>query len=322
MYITSVTIENIRSIKKIAIDFNKLGDSVLITGNNGSGKSTVLKCIAMGITDEDSAASVLRSMPGEFVRKGEYEGVITINISSTNGRRYRIRTKIVSQNIFEKVFQRVYRMEDGKYKSIPQEEFPWHNIFASGYGAGLRTIGSSNYRYYVAIDALFSLFSHDTPLQNPELAIRRMIAMAEESDKKNAGKQIEKYLTQMLGKILDLNESDKVILTSSSIEVKTKEFGQNELNTLGDGYISTITWILDLFSWWMLHLKSLKKNIIKNKDISGVIIIDEIELHLHLEWQKSIMKKWYLIFPDVQFIGSTNSKAVMINTDDDRIVNL
>lgn len=29
MFITSITIENIRSIKKIAIDFNKLGDSIL-----------------------------------------------------------------------------------------------------------------------------------------------------------------------------------------------------------------------------------------------------------------------------------------------------
>ena len=78
MYITSANIINLRSIEKIIIYFKKLVDSVLLKGESGSGKTTILKCIAMDITDEDSAASVLRSLPGELVRKSENEGVITV----------------------------------------------------------------------------------------------------------------------------------------------------------------------------------------------------------------------------------------------------
>lgn len=315
MYIANVAIKNIRSIENLKIDFEKSGNSIILTGENGAGKSTVLKCIAMGLTDEDSTASVLRSMDGEFVRKGEYEGVITIDLSTNNGRRYRIRTKIVSQDMFEKVFQRVYKMEDGKYKTVPQEEFPWHLIFASGYGAGLRTVGSTDYKYYVAIDALFSLFSNSAELQNPELALRRMIAMAEESSKKGNGKAILKYVTDALEKVLQLGQGENITLTSSSIEVTIKGKGKHELNTLGDGHISTITMLLDLFSWWMLHLQLLNKDILDNREPIGIILIDEIEKHLHPEWQETIVDLLKKSFPKSQLIASTNSQ-IIINKGD------
>ena len=111
MYITSLKIENIRSIEEVIIDFNKMGCSTILTGNNGSGKSTILRSIAMGIVDEDSAASVLRELPGELVRKGCESGIITVNLTQGNGRKFRIRTEIKSQTLFEKVFQRVFKCQ-------------------------------------------------------------------------------------------------------------------------------------------------------------------------------------------------------------------
>ena len=84
MYITSVKIENIRSIKEITINFKKKGESTILTGNNGSGKSTILRSIAMGISDEDSAASVLREMPGDMVRNDQKYGIIIVNLSQSN----------------------------------------------------------------------------------------------------------------------------------------------------------------------------------------------------------------------------------------------
>lgn len=313
MYITSLEIENIRTIEKLQIDFNSKSKCLIFSGNNGSGKSTILRCIAMGITDEDSAASVLRELSGEFISRGKEEGIIKIYLTNRRNK-YLIQTKIKSLPAFEKVYQTTYKYQKGKYKEFKQEEFPWEQIFIAGYGAGVRNLGTADYQYYVPIDALYSLFRYDVPLQNPELSIRRIIESARKRGGKNRGdyyaKNMEVYLTDILKKVLNLKHKDKVLLTATSIEVQS-DWGKQELSTLGDGYISTITWILDLFSWWMLHLKLDHKNVFSNKEIKGIVLIDEIEQHLHPIWQVKIMELLRDSFPNIQFMSTTHSPLVI-----------
>lgn len=45
----------------------------------------------------------------------------------------------------------------------------------------------------------------------------------------------------------------------------------------------------------------------------GVVLIDEIDMHLHPSWQKRIMKDLMNIFPNVQFIVTTHSPSVLAN---------
>jgi predicted ATPase len=208
MYVTSVRIKNIRSIEEIYIEFTSKSRSIVLTGDNGSGKSTILRSIAMGISDEDSAAAVLRELPGELVRQGKDFGEITVDLVQRNGVKFRIITRIDSQKVFEKVRQSVWEYTNTKkrsgYKRIRQEDFPWHTMFSTGYGAGVRNLGTSDYQYYVPIDAMYSLFKYDVPLQNPELAMRRIVAKAKEKGKTNSdegesyAKDMEKYLAKIL----------------------------------------------------------------------------------------------------------------------------
>ena len=44
---------------------------------------------------------------------------------------------------------------------------------------------------------------------------------------------------------------------------------------------------------------------------NGIVLIDEIELHLHPEWQKSILPRLLRAFPNVQFIVTTHSSLVL-----------
>jgi predicted ATP-binding protein involved in virulence len=146
--------------------------------------------------------------------------------------------------------------------------------------------------------------------------MRRIIDSARKNGKNDKNKSLlyaknmEDHLTSKLKKVLNLNDKDKVSLTATSIEIKSK-WGSQELSTLGDGYISTTTWILDLFSWWMLHLKLDHKNIIANKEIKGIVLIDEIEQHLHPKWQLRIMNLLKNSFPDIQFISTTHSPLIL-----------
>ena len=43
----------------------------------------------------------------------------------------------------------------------------------------------------------------------------------------------------------------------------------------------------------------------------GVVLIDEIDLHLHPQWQQTILSDLHAIFPEVQFIVSSHAPAVI-----------
>lgn len=110
MYVTRLQLENIRCFERLDIKFDKPGSSILIIGDNGDGKSTVLRSLAMGPCDESSAAALFRELPGEYVRRNPSSkiGTITVDLSEEGSDRYRIITKIKSLETFERVEQDVF----------------------------------------------------------------------------------------------------------------------------------------------------------------------------------------------------------------------
>ena len=57
--------------------------------------------------------------------------------------------------------------------TVPND-FPWEKVFVSGYGANRSAFASQTYDRYRTVDSVYTLFSYDMPLQNPELTIRRI----------------------------------------------------------------------------------------------------------------------------------------------------
>ena len=51
----------------------------------------------------------------------------------------------------------------------------------------------------------------------------------------------------------------------------------------------------------------------------GVVLIDEIDMHLHPMWQKKIMSDLTKIFPNVQFVVTTHSPNVLTNIKKEHI---
>jgi predicted ATP-binding protein involved in virulence len=55
------------------------------------------------------------------------------------------------------------------------------------------------------------------------------------------------------------------------------------------------------------------------KEGSGVVLIDEIDLHLHPRWQRKVIGKLQAIFPNVQFVVTTHSALVLENVEAEQI---
>lgn len=78
---------------------------------------------------------------------------------------------------------------------------------------------------------------------------------------------------------------------------------------LSDGYRGVIGLIIDIAIKMATLNPFLGKNICK--ETPGVVLIDEIDLHLHPNWQKTIVDSLKRTFPKVQFIVTTHSPFII-----------
>jgi predicted ATP-binding protein involved in virulence len=310
MKITRIALTHIRCFNELEIQLD--GKSALIIGDNGDGKSTVIRSLAMGLCDDSSAAALFRELHGETVQKRSNRGRIVVDLE--DGRNaFRTLTTIKSLETFERVEQKLFQRHSNhnKLRKLSPSKFPWHRIFAAGYGAGIRVQGTADYEHYLTVDAVYPLFRYDAPLQNPELIVRRLIDAARGQGKggAQAAHKVLAFIKTLLKSVLQLDKQDQLQLTRSGITVRGR-WGQSELSSLGDGYRSTVTWILDLLSWWFLRTAPSRRPSNKPTAIRGIVLIDEVEQHLHPRWQRNIMRLLTESFPGVQFIATTHSPLV------------
>lgn len=321
MYIKRLYLKNIRCFREITIDFEGHASSILILGENGDGKSTILKSLAMGLCDESSSAALFRELPGETVRREKEQeevptgekGFIVIDLVSHNGNKYQIKTKITSLKKFERVSQELFETKNGERKrKIEQDEFPWDQIFVSGYGPGIRVHATSSFQHYLAVDAVYPLFNYTSELQNPELVLRRLISAARDKKEDYEEKEREEIklfsmIQDLMKDFLDLESPNDFKLTATGIKVGG-HWGTAELSELGDGFQALIILISDLLSWWFLRENG--NSVLNLKAIKGIVIIDEIEQHLHPKWQRRIFSLLKEKFPNIQFIVASHSPLV------------
>ncbi|MBP0016877.1 MAG: AAA family ATPase [Cyanobacteria bacterium SBLK] len=83
------------------------------------------------------------------------------------------------------------------------------------------------------------------------------------------------------------------------------------INQLSDGEKCLLAMVGDLARRLAIANPNLDNALIGQ----GIILIDEIELHLHPKWQHSIVKKFQEIFPNCQFIITTHSPQVITNIE-------
>lgn len=79
-----------------------------------------------------------------------------------------------------------------------------------------------------------------------------------------------------------------------------------DFNMLSSGYAAVLDIVVDLI---MRMEKHTGKNF--NFNLPGIVLIDEIETHLHLELQKKILRLLTAIFPNIQFVVSTHSPFIL-----------
>jgi predicted ATP-binding protein involved in virulence len=102
--------------------------------------------------------------------------------------------------------------------------------------------------------------------------------------------------------------------------IEFKDLGHCPFNNLSDGYRIMVAMVADI-----AHRAS-RLNPHFGADAaqkaSGVVLIDEIDLHLHPKWQRRVVGDLKKVFPGIQFIATTHSPFIIQSMDSGEIIDL
>lgn len=119
---------------------------------------------------------------------------------------------------------------------------------------------------------------------------------------------IEKAITSIIPTIKEIT----VDSSSGRAEIKAKVQGSNvNIAQLSHGQKVTVALVADLSR----RLVTLNSHLSNPLESQGIVIIDEIELHLHPKWQQNILLDLRTTFPNIQFIVTTHSPQVLSVVD-------
>ena len=306
MYISRVSLQGIRSFRKLSLDLVPRSETklptarlhTLLIGENGTGKTTLLRAIAVGLADRSDASGLLSEPTGQFVAEGKKRANITIDVVPRSGRGLRetLRTAIASQN-----------GQDVLERTTVQ---PISSIgLVCGYGISRAVEGSDSVRNYRVIDSVYSLFQYEQTLIPAELTLRRL--------RDFLGSTWYPLVLDKIKNAMGLDSSVSIDLPKGGgVRISGETVGRDiPLAGWADGYRKTLAWILDLYGWAM------RANCVtKTGNVQGIALIDEIEQHLHPAMQVRLFSRLSDLLPHVQIIATTHSPLVAMGVAPDELV--
>lgn len=109
-------------------------------------------------------------------------------------------------------------------------------------------------------------------------------------------------------------DTHRLVLEFETAEGDAQKFAMDEMS---DGYKNTLS-MIGAIAYRMAVLNPILGEQVLEKT-PGIVLIDEIDLHLHPQWQQTILSDLHAIFPNIQFIVSSHAPAVINSVSREQI---
>lgn len=306
IYINAISVQQIFHLKNFTIQISEKAPHLILTGKNGSGKTILLKAVSVFLDNikNDQSLNFL-NLEDQIIN---LKNLLQNEISEPKRNQYEYFLETAS-----KQYNDVY----GKVKlDIPaifeiSKQYQDGNFIFAFYGA-MRdpkmhepknpTKPQINKRLPINHSSTdqFLNFLSDLKIQE---------ALARNENQISAADNIKNWFVSFESLLGELYEDPRLQLEFNykdySFKIKTagKSFKFTELS---DGFVAAIDIIADL----ILKMQQ-GDTVTRAYSKPGIVLIDEIETHLHLSLQKNILKILTRVFPNVQFIVTTHSPFVL-----------
>lgn len=175
-----------------------------------------------------------------------------------------------------------------------------------GYGAGRTTGNSTLSETPETTDTCASLFDDRADLLNPEEWFLQMEYSSLKKDKKAAEslEQVRQVLLQVLPDIANIRIASRG--HQQYLELETP-YGWVRLREMSLGYQTLVVWLTDFASKLFIRYPDSPNPL----EEPAIVLIDEIDLHLHPSWQRKLIGFLSGIFKNTQFIATAHSPLVV-----------
>lgn len=304
MYIKELKFKNIGpfSEAELHFPFEKVDKKIpvtIITGENGTGKSIIIDAIRalfmsyFGI-DRDIVADKSNFSVEMIINDGEDHKIQSI------------RYKDCKIDAGSTGFETLFKFTPDKSRIVNWVIDYWHSYLGTD-SFQISSLSSIDINSAL-LDAL------NKNVSNVELTkfICSIDYLRSSDDKKEreTGQYVYKLLKEIIGKCLLDGQLVSVRRRDLSPIVKVHN-REVTLEKLSSGNLLLIERLIGLIRR-MYGICELNKRPIKDiTKIEGILLIDEIENHLHPKWQKSVMETLQTFFPNIQIIITTHSPFIV-----------
>ncbi len=330
-FIKNINIKDVRGIKDFNIDLDENERKhLIITGKNGSGKTSSLLAIDALfnklINNEwnsyiDSKKQIIKN---EYIIEEQENNISIYNKQIEKSSEYG--KKSYSSKIVESEDEIIQKEAENKklneeienfskidlsfqnsndiYLAIAKGEFLLANFAAQRINEPNESEGPIKEVFkekYSTSMELYKIFIQ----YMVNLHTEKAYAMVDKNNKKVD--EIERWFNHFENSLKELFEEKDLKLKFIQKEYDFKiEYGEKSfgLNQLADGYSSLLAILTEL----ILRMEAHGFN---SYNMQGVVLIDEIETHLHIDLQKKVMPFLVNFFPKIQFIVTTHSPFVL-----------
>ncbi|MCF1611063.1 ATP-binding protein [Serratia marcescens] len=308
--------------KSSSFTINLDGKNLIITGNNGSGKTVFLN--KMFSILKDVIISTGNDYQIEFIKSEiERHSRALANLNPGDGN-YRFKKERILE-LTEKLEKR--KMFDITFRDISELKKSYHEkksiirffeatrqakISSDGKITSLDSLSNEYNTYDLQNDSGIFFERYLVTTWNYAL-LQRGLNKIHEADR------VEKWILEIKNDLQQLFEDPSLTLEFDveSLRIYIEQDGKDRyrLDQLSSGFSSILSVYADL-------LIRVELGNIERKDITGIVLIDEIDAHLHVTLQKKVFSFFKEAFPNVQFIISTHSPFVVQSVSDAVIFNL
>lgn len=311
-------------------------------GDNGIGKSTLLQSVAwmkpLFLYEKDN--EIEKYEPSPFITDEENDRFI--GLVSKNNDAYKhgssitanfqsnkdLKSKVISgqddicKTSVDFNIKKNDDLEDVKFKLEISENnnFRDQEVILYAYSA-LRTLGKLNiFDPSMEENMIRDFIDERTTLYDAEqilLNIKFGLLDSKRSEKKRYKDYNDRVKEMLVSLLPDVTNVDDIIVNAprlvnkrmreSEVLITTKHGERIPLNDFSLGYKNAVYWSMDL-SWRLFNKYPESENALNEP---AIVLVDEIDLHLHPKWQTEIIENLSQHFPNVQFIVTAHSPLMV-----------
>lgn len=340
MRISSVHIQNFRNLENFKISFDS--NLTVLVANNSAGKTAVLDAISVlfgsyigklpteknnGFVSRDAMIKDRGDVPrypisvqGEITFE-ETDATVYRELTSRGSRTTTVNTKKL-QEYAKSNYEKLIKKEDVRlpilayygtgrlYKETKKDTRTYEREkSARSYGYHNCLNPNSNYKEFR--EWFIEQSQNELSWLRKNLKKSKNVTTINTSSAKlldNIRRSVDKVLSHLGWKSLSFNGEELVIENRQEVEIS--------VDSLSDGVKNLLTLVADI-AYRCVKLNPHLEDPLQ--ETNGIVLIDEIEMHLHPSWQQRVVKDLISAFDNIQFIITTHSPQVLSSVQNSNI---